>query len=254
MTEILSPTGRAILEHFVRNKVLVALDFDGTLAPIVDEPDAAQMKPSTRGLLSALTEHFPCIVISGRAQPDILRRLHGVRIAEVIGNHGLEPWRYSAGLAAHVQRWVERLGPQVAALPGVELEDKVFSLAIHFRKSTDHRSVRHALIEMTTALDDVRLIGGKQVINLVPAGAPNKGDALLAARRRLGCDAAIYVGDDETDEDVFTLGADSGVLSIRVEPNAASAARYVLGAQQRIDELLRFLCDVRLHGPSARHA
>ena len=73
-------------------------------------------------------------------------------------------------------------------------------------------------------LGPVRLVGGKHVVNLLPAGAPHKGLALERARARLGCDTAIYVGDDETDEDVFALDQPGRLLAIRVGRKPSSSA------------------------------
>ena len=85
----------------------------------------------------------------------------------------------------------------------------------------------------------VRLIGGKQVVNILPAGAPHKGLALERARARLGCDTAVYVGDDETDEDVFALDRPGRLLGIRVGRKRSSSAASYVRAQAEIDRLLR---------------
>jgi trehalose 6-phosphate phosphatase len=87
----------------------------------------------------------------------------------------------------------------------------------------------------------VRLVGGKLVVNLLPAGAPHKGLALEAARERFGCDTALYVGDDETDEDVFALDQPGRLLAIRVGRRRGSAAGYYLRNQREIDRVLRVL-------------
>jgi trehalose-6-phosphatase len=79
---------------------------------------------------------------------------------------------------------------------------------------------RAAILEAAASLGDVRIVGGKQVVNLLPKGAPDKGKALERERERLCCDTAIYVGDDETDEDVFALDQPTRLLSIRVERSA----------------------------------
>ena len=94
-------------------------------------------------------------------------------------------------------------------------------------------------------LRGARSIGGKHAISLVPRGAPTKGAALERARRLLGCDTAIYVGDDETDEDAFTAGRADRLLAIRVGMRQGSAARYRLRNQAEIDDLLAALLACR---------
>lgn len=77
----------------------------------------------------------------------------------------------------------------------------------------------------------------------MPPTALHKGTALLDYMRRLDCSAALYVGDDETDEDVFTL-RDAHILTVRVGKKKGSAARYFLKRQEEITEVLRLLVEV----------
>ena len=91
----------------------------------------------------------------------------------------------------------------------------------------------------------MRIIPGKMVINLVPAGLPHKGDALRRLMRLSHRRIALYVGDDHTDEDVFRLAADAGVVGVRVGRTRHSAASWFLRDQQEVDELLsRLLRDL----------
>jgi trehalose 6-phosphate phosphatase len=82
-------------------------------------------------------------------------------------------------------------------------------------------------------------------VNIVPADAPHKGMALERERSRLFCDTAIYVGDDETDEDVFALDQPGRLLSIRVGRKEDSRADFYLESQAGIDPLLRLLARLR---------
>jgi trehalose 6-phosphate phosphatase len=91
----------------------------------------------------------------------------------------------------------------------------------------------------------MRIIPGKLVVNLVPAGAPNKGDVLLASRARAGADSALYVGDDVSDEDVFSLDRPGRLLSVRVGRSPRSAAAYYLRNQAEIEQLLSTLIELR---------
>jgi trehalose 6-phosphate phosphatase len=83
---------------------------------------------------------------------------------------------------------------------------------------------------------------GKSVVNVMPPTASHKGTALLEYMRRLGCSTALYVGDDETDEDVFAL-RDARVLTVRIGKKNGSSARYFLKRQTEITQVLRLLVE-----------
>jgi trehalose 6-phosphate phosphatase len=245
MRNILLEPNRQVLEEFARSNALLAFDFDGTLAPIVADPARARMRPATTRLLNDLVTLYPCIVISGRAQADVLKRLEGIPVHGVIGNHGVEPWQASDRLAREVRRWQPLLRKRLSGLPGVTIEDKRLSVAVHYRHARAKEKARAAISEAVAALGDVRVIGGKQVVNVLPKAAPDKGDALRKERDRLACEKAIYAGDDDTDEDVFALDQPGRLLSIRVGAKAGSHASYYVRSQAAVDELLRILRELR---------
>ena len=252
MRYILARTNLKVLQRFAWSKVLLAFDYDGTLARIVADREQAAMRAATRAFLVTLARLYPCVVITGRAQPDGLRRLRGVGVFEVIGNHGVEPWQVSNRFLREVQRWRPVLERRLARLRGVEIENKLFSLAIHYRRSRQKKKARAAILAAAASLGEVRVMPGKQVLNILPKGAPHKGIALENARARLGCNAAVYVGDDETDEDIFALDRPGQLLTIRVGRKRESSAAYYIRSQAEIDALLRILVGMRQlrNGPS----
>jgi trehalose 6-phosphate phosphatase len=245
MRDLLAEANREVLEQYACSRTLLALDFDGTLAPIVDDPRRAAMRPSTRRLLRQAARAYPCVILSGRARADVARRVGGASVEAVIGNHGMEHGRLPAGAGRTVRLWTRRLEGELGGLPGVAIEDKGASLAVHYRASRQKKRARARILEAAQRLGDVRLIGGKDVVNVLPAGAPHKGLALERARARFGCDTAIYVGDDDTDEDVFSLDQPGRLLAIRVGRRAASAAAYYLRSQRDVDRVLRRLVSLR---------
>ena len=249
MKNVLSAAGRKTLRRFAAARVLAAFDFDGTLAPIVAVPEGARMRLSTRRLLEEVAARYPCVVLSGRARSDVRRRLRGVPVREVVGNHGAEPRRPPRHFAVTVRSWRRVLRGSLSAVPGVRVEDKVFSLAIHYRGAPDKRKARAAIRKALRDLPDLRVTLGKRVVNLVPETAPHKGIALERERRRLRCGAAIYVGDDDTDEDVFSFeGGRRLLLGIRVGKRSRSAARFFVRSQVDVDGLLRALIAERSPG------
>jgi trehalose 6-phosphate phosphatase len=245
MRYLLAKAHREVLEQYACSRALLALDFDGTLAPIVADPARAAMRPSTLRLLRRVARAYPCVVLSGRSRADVARRVRGVPVVDVVGNHGMERGRAPARTLRQARRWAELLEGRIGPMQGVAIEDKGLSLAVHYRASRQKKRARERILEAVGGLEGVRLIGGKHVLNVLPAGAPHKGLALEAARTRLGCDTAIYLGDDETDEDVFSLDQPGRLLAIRVGRSAASAASYYLRSQAEIDRLLRRLVALR---------
>ncbi|HEY8209502.1 MAG TPA: trehalose-phosphatase [Myxococcaceae bacterium] len=252
MEPILARANARVLAQLSWSDLLVAFDFDGTLAPIVDEPRRAVMPPRTRELLERLCALYPCVVISGRAQGDVLKRTRGVGLREVIGNHGLEPWRQTDELVVLVRGWVRHLSRALAALPGVEIEDKGVSVAVHYRGCRQIKIARQAILEAAAGLGPLRLVGGRMVVNLIPEGAPHKGIALEASRDRLGCDTALYVGDDETDEDVFAMDEPGRLLGIRVGASSRSRAPFFIDSQPEVDRLIETLILLRAGGERRR--
>lgn len=234
-----------MLAHFASSRVMVAFDYDGTLAPIAREPRRAHLRVRTRRLLVDVAQRYPCVVISGRGRDDIAKRLHGIPVWHVFGNHGLEPWAEDVAYPRQVRVWLEHLRRRLPACAGLIIEDKKYSVAIHYRRVRQKRLAMEAIHDAILGLPGLRVIGGKQAINLVPRDAPHKGMALEHARQLLACDAAIYVGDEDTDEDAFRAAEPERLLSVRIGAARASSARYYLKTQSEIDSLLRMLVQLR---------
>ncbi len=246
MKQLLAPGNAAILAELAWARLLLAFDFDGTLAPIVSNPAEATMRRRTRERFARLCRLYPCAVISGRSRGDVLQRLGDTEVGHVIGNHGLEPALRSERFLARVRRAHGLLSASLSEWPGVSLEDKRYSLALHYRRSRQKRMVRAAMEARIAALPgDLKIVPGKLVLNVVPRGAPNKGDALLRIRAQERADVALYVGDDVTDEDVFKLDQPGRVLGVRVGYSRSSSAAYYLRTQDEVDELLGRLIDMR---------
>lgn len=246
MKPLLARENVELLAQFSWCRVLLAFDYDGTLAPIVAKRDAASMRPQTARLLRQACELYPCAVISGRAQSDLRRRMGAAQVPFVLGNHGLEVGVQRTGFQSQVAAALPRLQRALQAIPGLEIEDKTHSIAIHYRRSRRKQEAREVIAEAAANLPSrMRLIFGKLVINLVPASAPNKGDAVQVLRTQAGADTALYVGDDVSDEDVFSLDQPGRLLGVRVGRSARSRAPYFLRDQSEIDALLSTLIQLR---------
>jgi trehalose 6-phosphate phosphatase len=230
---------------FAWSNVLLALDYDGTLAPLVAAPHRARMRVSTRRLLISVSRLYPCVVISGRAQGDVLGRLRGVGVCRVVGNHGAEPSPEAEAIRRRVRRLLPVLTTRLSRCQGVFVENKGFSISVHYRQARERIAARRAILKVAELLPGVRIVGGKLVVNLLVSEAPHKGLALERERAHFACDTVIYVGDDETDEDVFQLDCPGRLMSIRVGRKQCSAASYYIRNQPEIDRLLEALIALR---------
>ncbi len=241
MRYLLAQDSRPVVTRLARERTLCAFDFDGTLSPIVEHPDRAAMRVKTRKLLRSLAALYPCIVVSGRARADVIGKLSGANVSRIIGNHGAET--ETMPNPRQVEGWKATLARELGELPGLWVEDKGLSLAVHYRQSEEKSEVRRRIIEAARNLKNVRVFGGKQVVNLVVDKSPDKGDALAAERARLGCDWILYVGDDENDEDAFALSGN--IVPVRIGKKKRSHARFYLRRQGEIDDLIELLVMVR---------
>ena len=244
---LLSPTAAHTLNSFAMSNVLLAFDYDGTLAPIAPTPPRARMRPATRRLLTQVAQLYPCVVISGRALADISRRLASIPLWYVFGNHGSEP----AIGPPPVQRtgeWVRVLRRELPQDPAVVVEDKAHSVTVHYRGAQDAATARDVIVRVASQFQDARIVDGSEAINLLRRDAPDKGSALSYAVRAFACTTAVYVGDDGTDEDAFAALPPERLLSVRVGSGASTRARFHLETQCEIDLLLARLLTIRGNG------
>ncbi len=249
MRQILSARHIGTLARFARTNVLVAFDYDGTLAPIASDPARARMRATTRRLLASAARRYPCVVISGRSCQDLERRLEGIPVSHLSGNYGLEPWEAHPHYRAQVQDWVRRLDRRLAEHTGVVIEDKAYSVTIHYRHAPDKAQAVAAIRAAVGELSGARAIGAQQAISVLPAQAAGKGAALERTCRLLACETAIYVGDDETDEEAFSAIGAAKLIAVRVGGSGPSKAGYGIRNQAEIDRLLRAL--IRLREPAS---
>lgn len=246
MIDLLAPEQRGFVTQLAWSEVLLAFDYDGTLAPIVADRDRAEMRAQTARLFKLLCSAYPCAVISGRSRSDVSARLGGAVVKYVVGNHGLEP---DGDLPAFESQMLEarpRLEAALAPVPGVDMEDKRYSLALHYRRALNTSGARAAIERAVHSLPTpLRVVHGKLVVNVLPARAPDKGTALLALLEREGASCAIYIGDDVTDEDVFRINEPQRLVGVRVAESNDSAATYFIKSQSDIDSLLIRLLQLR---------
>jgi trehalose 6-phosphate phosphatase len=242
MQYLFSKEATPVLSILASESTLCAFDFDGTLAAIVGDPHMAVLRSRTRKLLAHLGKLYPCIVISGRAREDLLGKLAGLNVQQIIGNHGAEIISPSPARPL-IAEWKAALEARLGTSAGIWTEDKGLCLAVHYRHAPNKAGARRRILAAARCLRQAWAYGGKLVVNIVVDGAPNKGDALKAERQRLGCAWILYVGDDKNDEDAFALSGN--IVSVRIGRQRFSHAQYYLRRQAEIDKLLELLITLR---------
>jgi trehalose 6-phosphate phosphatase len=259
MTLLFSEEGLARFDEIVKPGLLCAFDFDGTLAPIVAQPERAFLPPDLREKLVELSNYAPVAIITGRSVEDLNARLD-FKADFIVGNHGLEGlpgWerraeRYEAMCGGWRDQLAAALHRQDLPDSQIWIENKRYSLSLHYRLAQDREQAEAKLTTLFKSLTPApRIVGGKYIFNLLPEDAVHKGSALEQLIRATGATSAVYVGDDVTDEDVFRLRR-SDLLSVRIEPEPGSAAPYFIEHRQNVTQLLDALI-TRLQALKARN-
>ena len=252
MPHLFSSDGlRALRDTLTPSKrLLLALDFDGTLAPIVPLPELAQTSPEIAKVLAELALEVDIAVVSGRSVADVSGRL-GFDARFVVGNHGLEglPDRGADQAPEVVEQWREILDESVLhdlGSAGVMLEDKGHSLSFHYRLASDHAVALAAIDRAIDSLVPVpRLLAGKCVVNALPESAADKFYAISELAHHTSSDMVIFAGDDVTDDVVFEQ-APPHWLTIRVDSQGeARRARFHLAQTDMALFLQRLLVEIR---------
>ena len=245
MQTLLGPEGAQALTQVLHHRPLLAFDFDGTLAPIIDRPDHVQVDPRLARVLGALAIRLPVAIVTGRAIRDVRARL-GFRPHFIVGNHGAEE-EAIRGDTPHTETDTAPGVLQVALDPlrrqlardefdlrrhGVRMEDKGASIALHYRGCREP-ALAIAWIEAVLArarsqtdAPALQVFGGKMVINVLAAQAPDKAVAISRLVQRCGAASVVFAGDDVNDEPVFRMAPPHWV-TIRVgSDDALSPARF----------------------------
>jgi trehalose 6-phosphate phosphatase len=242
------------IEQRLRNKRLVVfLDYDGTLTPIVDRPEQALLSESMRDTLRTLAQRCPVAIISGRDRIDVQ---HLVQLENLFyaGSHGFDI-AGPAGMEKDYQPGVDflpaldhaeqALRRQLASVTGARAERKKFSIAVHFRgvAPAEESAVEAIVDAVLTDHPTLRKGWGKKVFELQPRLDWHKGKAVLwlldAWQLNQPDVLPLYIGDDVTDEDAFTALADHGIGVLVAESPGRTAARYTLKDPAEVQQFLQ---------------
>jgi trehalose 6-phosphate phosphatase len=249
-------------EVFLRLKsaehVLLLSDFDGTLAPIVERPDLAYLPQRTKRLLQDLAhrQHYTVGIISGRALGDLKDRV-GLKGVLYAGNYGLEieaPWFSFRNPAAEESKPLlrdlyQQLSLALETIKGVIVENKGFSLSVHYRlaaksQSDEVRSIFERITSTARMRREIQVTFGKKVYEVRPAIDWDKGKVveLLFQKKREEKVLPLFLGDDLSDEEGFKAIDKYGGIAIFVgEGGGPSGAHYFLRSPAEVDEFLERL-------------
>jgi len=244
-----------IQEHIpAKGRILLVLDYDGTLVPIVRKPKEAVFPRSTCDILADLIASRRVIlsVISGRSLRDIRSRI-GLKSIYYAGNHGLEisgpglRFRHPEAVALRPLLRVLRddLTQACAGIHGVFLEDKGLSLSLHYRNIAGgvRRRFTQGLMPIRKKYRGSPIVWkmGKKVWNILPRISWDKGKAVLLLMERFKGLIFIAIGDDRTDQDMFRV-LEGGGVAIHVGRGRGSQARFHMRSAGEVLLFLKSLC------------
>lgn len=216
---------RRVADHLAADPARAGLfcDFDGTLVPIVADPDASRLPDVARELLADLATQLRVVaLVSGRPAAFLGARA-GVPGVRLLGLYGLEEWRDGSttvrpeaeAWTGAVRRVAERLPALVGALEGVRVEDKGLSVAVHWRNAADRERAEAMIapvVERLARESGLHREPGKLVEELRPPVDWDKGRAVRAVAAEAGLTRLAYVGDDRGDLQAFdAVGALGGI-------------------------------------------
>jgi trehalose 6-phosphate phosphatase len=228
-------------------RLLVTCDFDGTLAPIVSNPADARMLPDAATALTALAElpDTHVALVSGRAL-GVLRTLSRMPASvHLVGSHGAE---FDTGFAHDIDegllaRIIAELNEIAADKPGVTVETKPASVALHVRNASPADG-EAALEQARRASDswDAHATAGKAVLEFAVIQT-DKGEAVDILREQNAATAVVFLGDDVTDEKAFARLRD-GDIGVKIGPGD-TAAGFRIGSPDDVAEALAYLLNSR---------
>ncbi|KAH7387233.1 hypothetical protein KP509_16G012000 [Ceratopteris richardii] len=225
----------AIIEVSAGKRIAIFLDYDGTLSPIVEDPECAFMSDDMRTAVKDVANLFPTAIITGRSREKVY---DFVQLSELYyaGSHGMDimgPAQGCHGFKAQGTKALDEKGNEMVLfqpaskftqvindlleevtknVPGAKIEHNKFCISIHFRcvKEENWLALAEQVQHVLDAYPNLRLTQGRKILEIRPSISWNKGKALDYLLKALGLGSRndifpIYIGDDRTDEDAFKL-------------------------------------------------
>lgn len=237
-------------EVFSRKKLVFFLDYDGTLTPIVERPELAIMSQDMRDIVKEISRKYTVAIVSGRMREDVegLVKIEGIFYA---GSHGFDIMGPGFSMVEPrakevipvVSRVIENLSKELGNIRGVLIEEKKFSVAVHYRLVEEKyisaiKSVVDRIVQENRVL---RMMSGKKVFELLPDIDWDKGKAIRwimdALKISWSESSVIYIGDDVTDEYAFRIIRTRGRGILVSEKLRESAADFWISSTAEVKRL-----------------
>jgi len=241
-----------------RRSLAVFLDYDGTLTPIVSRPELARIDETMHSVVRDLADVCPTAIVSGRGREDVME-LVGLDNVYYAGSHGFDiqgpngshiQYEVDPSLESEMEAAARQLGTDAEGIEGVIVEDKRFSVAVHYRmvSEKDVSRLERAVDRVVAEHPKLRRADGKKVFEVRPKIDWDKGKALLWLLEALGLSDSqltpVYIGDDTTDEDAFRAIREAGIAVLVAEAPRPTEATYFLQDTDEVAEFLRRLTSI----------
>ncbi|MDI6864760.1 trehalose-phosphatase [Thermodesulfovibrio yellowstonii] len=240
------------LDLINREKIFLFFDFDGTLVPIMKNPDDCYLSDNVRESLWNLKNKIKIAIISGRDLEDLKRRVcvDGIYYS---GSHGLQiegpDIEYYDSEAQRLKPNLDKIYTKVKELSdkfaGAFIEKKSFSFTLHYRQVEDkqRKELKNLFFEIIDSFGEknIKVLNGKMVFEVLPAVDWNKGRAVSFMLNKFDeITLPIFFGDDLTDETVFKEIKDIG-LSVKIGYSKNTIAKYFLKNQAEVYKFIKII-------------
>jgi trehalose 6-phosphate phosphatase len=253
-----------LIEKIRKNEgLLLLLDYDGTIVPIVERPELAILSQETLDILVDISRSPKILlgIVSGRKLSEV-KRLVGIEGIYYVGNHGLEAkgpgLSYINPIAKNSKLVIDslygRLTKKLGGIRGALTENKGYSLTVHYRMASaaDEQRIKSVFFEtvrLYEANGGVKTAENKKTLEVIPPTDWNKGGMIIELIRQINRTPRkgylpIYAGDDATDEDAFKALKGNGVTILVSDGPRDSHAQYYLKDVNEVAEFLRRLTEV----------
>ena len=231
-----------------KEKTVFFFDYDGTLTPIVQQPDLAKISLEMKEIIRQLSLKHKLAIVSGRGRRNLQTLVNIPRIFYA-GDHGLDIIGPDISMIHPkikkflplIQNISKSLDKSLTHIPGVIIEKKKTSVAIHYRQVSkeDLPGLKLPLNKILKEnRENIRLLKGKKVVEFLPNIEWNKGKAVLWILNTMGLDWSerkiFYLGDDTTDEDAFRILRTRGTSILIAEKAQKSAADFRLSSPKEV--------------------
>jgi len=231
------------------------LDYDGTLSPIVERPELAVISDEMKDAVKRLADKYKVAIVSGRSRKDV-EKLVGIKDIVYAGNHGFNikgpgiSMMHPEGEKAigMISELAAKFSEKLKDIPGILIENKEFSVAVHFRLVEDKflDRIEETVEEQMQGNDKLRLMKGKKILEIMPAVNWDKGRAVRWLVDILGVswkeNTVFYFGDDVTDEDAFRILRTRGTgILVSKEPRVSAADFRVASTEDAKELFLKAL-------------